>query len=165
MTKFPHVQTKRKGLQRTLNILAVAFMLAGVMLLVLYWSKLPESVAIHYNWKGEADGWGSKYTLILLPIIAFGLFMLLSVIEKKPQHFNYIVQITEQNAQIQYELARDLANITKNLSTILLMSITYTTIFEAIGIPIPYSNTIFVIFLVVIILVVIIYTIRSIKHK
>lgn len=48
--------------------------------------SLPDTIPIHFNAKGEADGWGSKHQIYLLPTIlgAVGLFvfLLMSNIQK-----------------------------------------------------------------------------------
>ncbi len=40
-----------------------------------------------------------------MPLIATGLYFLFAFIQKKPEMYNYVVQITEENAQKQYSLA------------------------------------------------------------
>jgi len=47
------------------------------------WGTLPETVPIHFNAKGEADGWGSKTTLIWLPLaMTLGTYLLMVFIPK-----------------------------------------------------------------------------------
>ena len=162
---FDHVKTEAKLIHKIFNVIALATLLSGVLLLIVYWSKLPDTVPIHFNIKGEADGWGSKYTLIILPIIAVGFYAFLTMMESKPHFFNFPVKITEQNAQQQFDLARDLLNVSKNLSTILLAVIAIFTVFDARETPIPYSNTIIFVLIGLLIAITIFYFIRSIKLK
>ncbi|MER2000695.1 MAG: DUF1648 domain-containing protein, partial [Lysinibacillus sp.] len=75
---FDHVKTETKLIHKIFNIIALATLLSGVLLIIIYWSKLPDTVPIHFNIKGEADGWGSKYTLIILPFIAGGFYAFLT---------------------------------------------------------------------------------------
>ncbi|WP_452221894.1 SdpI family protein [Lacinutrix salivirga] len=53
------------------------------------WNDLPETVPIHWNEKGEIDGYGSKITLwlipILLPLLVFILFSIIPKIDPKGQ--------------------------------------------------------------------------------
>jgi uncharacterized membrane protein len=45
------------------------------------WPQLPERLPVHWNIHGEADGYGGKFTgLLLLPIIVAGLYLLMLVI-------------------------------------------------------------------------------------
>lgn len=51
--------------------------------LVYIWGSLPETVPIHFNASGEADGWGSKNTLIWLPLaMTIGTYLLMLIIPK-----------------------------------------------------------------------------------
>lgn len=78
---------------------------AGYLFWILLWGMviwmyplLPEEIPIHFNGIGEADGFGSKTTIFLTPIIATFLVVLLSVLERNPENFNYTVKITKENA-------------------------------------------------------------------
>ena len=45
------------------------------------WGTLPDTVPIHFNAKGEADGWGSKTTLIWLPLaMTLGTYLLIDLL-------------------------------------------------------------------------------------
>ena len=47
------------------------------------WGSLPDTVPIHFNAKGEADGWGSKTSLIWLPLaMTLGTYLLMVFIPK-----------------------------------------------------------------------------------
>lgn len=61
----------------------IGFVLAPFVYLAIIWSTLPEKVPTHWNYKGEVDQWGDKYSLIallfLLPVLTY---LLLSVIPR-----------------------------------------------------------------------------------
>jgi uncharacterized membrane protein len=45
------------------------------------WSQLPDRIPVHWNLQGEVDGWGSKFTgLLLLPMTAVGMYLLMLVV-------------------------------------------------------------------------------------
>jgi len=51
--------------------------------LIYIWGSLPDTVPIHFNAQGEADGWGSKQTLIWLPLaMTLGTYLMMLVIPK-----------------------------------------------------------------------------------
>ena len=57
-------------------------MLLPVIAGVLLWGKLPESMPVHFNLAGEADGFASKYTAVLvmpLLLLALHLFLIFMV--------------------------------------------------------------------------------------
>ena len=48
-----------------------------------YWDKLPDRVAIHFNFKGEADGFGNKpMGILILPVINLLIWVLLKFLPK-----------------------------------------------------------------------------------
>ncbi|MCF8238392.1 MAG: DUF1648 domain-containing protein [Saprospiraceae bacterium] len=66
---------------------------------------LPETIPIHFNAAGEANGWGKKMTIWLLPLIAvFSVGMLLSVPSFNSKYINYPVAITTENRERQRQL-------------------------------------------------------------
>lgn len=164
-SKFKNVKTTSTALHKVLNIIGLSFWLVAVVLLLFNWSKLPETVPIHFNFKGEADGWGSKYSLIILPTLTITFYSFLSVFEKKPQYFNFAVKLTEQNIQKQFQMAHDMMNAVKNFSTVLLSFIVMSTVFDARETPIPYTNVILVAFIALLVTMTVIYLIRSIKNR
>lgn len=107
---------------------------AGYVLWLLFWGMviwmypfLPDEIPIHFNGVGEADGFGSKDTIFLTPIIATFLVLLLSVLERNPENFNYTVEITEENAPRQYLLGVRMMRWMKIFFLLLFMAIDYFT--------------------------------------
>jgi uncharacterized membrane protein len=70
------------------------------------WPQLPGDIAIHFNTRGEPDGWGSRWLLLLLPFLGTAIFAALIGLARFPWTFNYPWAITPENAQRQYLLAR-----------------------------------------------------------
>ncbi|WP_235444220.1 DUF1648 domain-containing protein [Zhouia amylolytica] len=109
--------------------------LIGIWILTLLnYSRLPETIPIHYNGAGEADGYGTKGSILTLPIISSFLFIGLTVLNKHPHLFNYPGTITEENAVRQYTLATRLIRLLKLVILIIFGLIVYQTIQNANGI-------------------------------
>jgi uncharacterized membrane protein len=113
---------------------------AGYVLWLLFWGMvvwmypmLPDEIPIHFNGVGEADGFGSKDSIFLTPIIATFLVLLLSVLERNPENFNYAVEITEDNAPRQYLLGVRMMRWMKVLLLILYITIEYFTMQTSLG--------------------------------
>jgi uncharacterized membrane protein len=74
-----------ENLKKELPILG--FVLLPFIYLGYLWNSLPQKVPIHWNYKGEIDGWGSKYALIgvlfLLPVFTYVLMLLIPKIDPK----------------------------------------------------------------------------------
>jgi uncharacterized membrane protein len=51
------------------------------------WNSLPEKVPMHWNYKGEIDDWGTKYSLLglifLLPVLTYVLMLVIPKINPK----------------------------------------------------------------------------------
>ncbi|WP_343585163.1 SdpI family protein [Flavobacterium sp.] len=61
-----------------IGIVLIPFIYLGTV-----WNSLPEIVPIHWNSKGEIDGWGNKFTLIgMLFILPVFTYLIMSVISK-----------------------------------------------------------------------------------
>src|SRR5690625_7494445 len=69
--------------------------------LLFVWQSLPSEVPAHYNALGEVDRWGSKWEMLILPIIATVLWIGMTILEKYPHVYNYI-NLTEDNVRNQY---------------------------------------------------------------
>ena len=74
---------------------------------------LPDIIPTHFNFKGVADGYGSRSSLFVLPVIASCIYVLITGLNKYPHMFNYMVTITEKNAETQYRLATRLLRVMK----------------------------------------------------
>lgn len=74
-----------KPLKKELPI--VGFVLMPFIYLAYLWNSLPEKVPIHWNYKGEIDNWGTKYSLIgllfLLPVLTYVLMLVIPQIDPK----------------------------------------------------------------------------------
>jgi uncharacterized membrane protein len=92
----------------------------GWVLLVGLWaiaglsfSDLPDTIPIHFNIAGEADGFGSKNDIFFLPIIGTLLFLGMTRLNNYPHMFNYPTRITEENAPTQYAIATQMIRVLK----------------------------------------------------
>ena len=74
--------------------------------------NLPATIPIHYNLKGEIDGYGHKVTILILPLVMSIVISGITFINKYPHYFNYSSTMKTENAAQQYTLAtRLLRNI------------------------------------------------------
>jgi uncharacterized membrane protein len=59
--------------------------------------RLPDRIPTHFDIAGNPNGWGSPAALLLLPIVAVGLYFAMTVVSRFPAAFNYPVRVTRQN--------------------------------------------------------------------
>ncbi|MCC9168731.1 DUF1648 domain-containing protein [Pontibacter harenae] len=50
----------------TMEIAIWAIILVPFAYLAFSWNQLPDQVPIHFDLKGEVNGWGSKFALVVL---------------------------------------------------------------------------------------------------
>lgn len=104
----PVFHLSRSPLEVGLEVVALVGVLACCWIAVQSWNSLPETIPLHFGLSGKPDGWGNKITIWLLPVLAVGLEILLTVVGRYPHTWNYPVPITEENARAQYVIGRSL---------------------------------------------------------
>ncbi|MBK7427990.1 MAG: SdpI family protein [Saprospiraceae bacterium] len=68
---------------KTLIREAILLIISTIPILILWqiWNLLPTEIPLHYNFKGEADSFGHKQTLLwFLPLTILGIYVLLLII-------------------------------------------------------------------------------------
>ena len=80
-----------------------------------YFKDLPDTIPMHFNASGDPDGFSSKNTLLIIPIVGSLIYTGLSVLSRYPHVFNYLKEITEENARKQYRMATRLLKILNTL--------------------------------------------------
>jgi uncharacterized membrane protein len=88
---------------------------------------LPDIIPIHYDGAGHASGFGGKGHILTLPLIATALFVVLTILNKFPQIFNYPVTITPDNAIRQYTYATRLIRYLKFIIVVIFGLIIFYT--------------------------------------
>lgn len=142
------------------------------VLLILYWlyitlsfRSLPSTIPTHYNFKGEPDAFGSSGTIFLLPIIGTFILIGFSALSKIPHHFNYLVVITEENAEKQYSTALTMLRFLKITILFVFIFIDYRTIQLAKKEDVSGQNWTFMILPLIIFIPVIYYIFQSFRKN
>jgi uncharacterized membrane protein len=116
-----------------LELTALLGIIFNLLIIWKWWPQVPTIVPTHFGPAGIADAWGSKESLFLLPAVAVGLYLLMTVLARFPNLYNYPWRITEQNSVIQYYLARALLAWLKTEIIWMFAWINYQTIQTALG--------------------------------
>ncbi|MBM7660215.1 putative membrane protein [Bacillus mesophilus] len=107
--------------------------IGSIILLISVWNQLPEKVPGHYNMAGEVDRWGSKWELLILPVVGAFMAIFMQVLEKFPEVHNYPQRFNESNAGQFYLQSRKLLNQVKNICLLLFSFILVESISVALG--------------------------------
>ncbi|MDZ7607116.1 MAG: DUF1648 domain-containing protein [Cyclobacteriaceae bacterium] len=101
----------------TLDVVLEGLAAVGVFImfaqLIRVWSSLPEEVPTHFGASGAPDDWGSKSTLLILPMVALVIYAGFTILSRFPYIFNFPVKVTETNYLTQYRLAKTLLSFVK----------------------------------------------------
>ena len=124
----PRLLLTLQPMDKWLEILALNGLIVLWIFCIRSYTILPEIIPTHFSGSGVVDGHGSKATLFILPVIATVIFLLLSVLNKYPYVFNYIVLITSDNAERQYRLATRMLRQLKLIIILLFGGISFAII-------------------------------------
>jgi len=122
------------------DIIGYSVFIGALVFLMIVWTKLPEEVPAHYNYKGEVDRFGSKRELFILPGTALFTTILMQTLEMFPEIYNYPKRFSEENAKDFYLNSRKMINQVKNVILILFSMILFESILLALGWDIRLSK-------------------------
>jgi uncharacterized membrane protein len=111
----------------------IFFYIFWVLSLFIYF-KLPTTIPTHFNASGQADDYGNKMTLLILPIFATIIYIGVTQLIKYPHIFNYSTKITLDNAQKQYAIATRLLRFLKLVILVIFSLIILFTYLTTIGV-------------------------------
>jgi uncharacterized membrane protein len=123
---------KRLATRReTASLLAV---FAAAAIIATSWDTLPDRVPSHFGAAGAPDAFGSKGNVLAPPALTAGLYLFFSVFQLiPPRLYNYPVQISADNALVQYSLARTMLAAVKACTCMLLAGGTWLGVQVALG--------------------------------
>lgn len=95
---------KKTNFDKNMNRVSLLLMVVTLIVFVYQWMVLPDSVPVHSDIAGNVDRWGSKAELLVLPIIPWILYGLLSLVEHFPKLWNTLIAVTSDNLEQVYSL-------------------------------------------------------------
>lgn len=87
---------------RVINLVATLLLLALWGIPLYFYGALPERMPVHFNLAGDADRWGTKSTIWLLPMIGALIYFGFGWLSRHPEKLNYLKPVTSENAARQY---------------------------------------------------------------
>lgn len=143
-----------------------------ILLIVLFaglartYSNLPESVASHFNIKGVPDSYGGRSSLFVLALVTLGIYVLLTIMRRYPNLYNYPVKITEENARMQYQIARNYIAVLKLSVMLIFAIIEWNIIHLSLGESKTYlQGTSFLVFLTLVLVLPFVYYLMLAKRN
>lgn len=128
----PVLDLEKSALERMADGIAMLSVIASMGYLVVKWSIIPDTVATHFNFRGEPDGWGNKWLIVIPLIIGVVIWIGMHFLEKIPQSYNYL-WLTEENVHRQYKNAQLLVNSMKNIILVFFSFMTFESVRVSLG--------------------------------
>ena len=73
---------------KIMNLFSLLLLLGMFLYTAIKWPSLPQTIATHFNFMGEADGWGGKGNIWLMPVMSLLLYLLLTATTYFPGIWN-----------------------------------------------------------------------------
>lgn len=135
MKNQPVLYLPKSVAEHSLNAAAWLFTALHFVLAWNCFPDLPEQIPTHFNVAGEADKFGSKNTVFLVPVLSLFLVAGLAWLVRFPHKFNYPNKITPENAAFEYRKMRLVLLLVNALTSLMFMLITWNILQGATGGP------------------------------
>jgi uncharacterized membrane protein len=133
MKTRPKIRPQKSVWDRVLEVIAIAALAYGVVLVLQAWSTLPTTIPTHFDAAGNADGFGRKGMIWLLPAISVVMVPATLFLRRFPWLSNVPIEITVENAAYQYALIVRLLSLLACTVSLLFTVLVYDTISIAGG--------------------------------
>lgn len=151
MENRPVLDLSKSSAERWLDAAAWLFVTLGFALALGHYPDLPQQIPTHFNAANEADKFGSKNTIFLLPVISLALVAGLTFLARFPHKFNYINKITPDNAAFEYRRMRTMLRAVNALTGLLFLVITWDILQAATGVSKGLSIGFWLVFILVVV--------------
>lgn len=129
----PKIKIKREKLDLFLEAISIAVIIFVLVYTLLQFNSLPEKIPSHFDSTGTPDDYQNKNSIWVLPIIGLVIYLVITFLSQYPHTFNYMVKITEENAETQYRKAVRMINLIKTITIIAFGYISFSSIQIAKG--------------------------------
>ena len=132
MEARPKIKLQLSPLDKLVELVGRCIIALLWILTLFAFFKMPDTVPTHFNALGQADGYGNKGTIFILPVIATNLFIVLTLLNRYPHILNYSTKITEANAVQQYTIATRMLRFLKLAVVIIFTAIVSGTFLTSV---------------------------------
>jgi uncharacterized membrane protein len=133
MKQRPILKIPLSNLDKVLEISSFLLLLLLWIYVFIHVPSLPDAIPTHFGLNGKVDSFGSKYTIFALPILTTVMLAGLTFLNRYPHIFNYLTEITQENAFVQYQAAQQVIRILKISLTLTFGFVTFAIISNTQG--------------------------------
>ncbi|WP_160689105.1 DUF1648 domain-containing protein [Clostridium sp. C2-6-12] len=135
---------------KILILIATIPIILTLIYIKITWSTIPEIIPTHFGFSGTPDAYGNKRSLFIIVVITIIFHLLLGMLSKFPQYYNYPFEITEKNVEPLYKIGRQTMLLIDLEISIFLSMLAWQNIQAAIGKIEKINGTFLFLFLIVI---------------
>lgn len=106
--KMENGKIKTSTFQKVVGVLSLLIMIIVLIVFFFQYLKLPQEIAVHFNFEGQPDRYGSKSEMFVLIVAFIGIYLLLTFVSRAPSMWNSGVEVTEENKEKVYSICKDL---------------------------------------------------------
>ena len=128
------MKIKNNKIDILMEVLCLVMLVGLTIYLGISWSSLPDKIPAHYDFAGNIDRWGKKEELLIVPIMSWFLYLMITGLEQIPSIWNTGVTVTIEN---KYRVYRVLKYMVKSMKLIMVVDFTYLTINSLCGQALP----------------------------
>lgn len=131
--KRPKINLKRTTKDNLLITITLLAVILSFVLIIMHYFDLPNDIARHFDGQGNPNIIGSKTSIVALPIVSLIITTFMLLLCKIPQSFNYLTEITPDNAKFQYSLAILMMRLLAMITALMSLHLTYEIIEVGLG--------------------------------
>lgn len=133
LKKGPKIDVRPDTIDRKIILVGWLIVVINFILALGYYFQLPEIIPTRFNLKGEANGYGPKETLLIIPALSGIIYLGMTLVatKMKPHYMNFPVKVTERNAPRLYPIGIRML-VVSNLNTVIILLAIHIMILMAI---------------------------------
>ena len=131
--KRPKIKVPLQQLDIVLELVTISLLLLTCIYTIVQYGNLADTIPTHFNAAGEADDFGHKSSIFIIPGIGIALYLLLFILNKYPHKHNYMVNITEENALKNYRFSTRILRFVNLFCVALMAYITFIIVRSSEG--------------------------------
>lgn len=107
------MEMKYTTLQKIIEAIGIIITIVYIIYFIVSFGSLPDKTPAHYDFAGEVTRYGSKYEMLLLPILAVLMYGGITLLQKYPSVWNVPIKVTPENKDQVYSILRTMIIVTK----------------------------------------------------
>ena len=128
------MKLKNNKIDWIIELICLILLVGVTAYFIFNWSSIPDKIPVHYDWEGNIDRWGNKKEMIILPIMSWFLYLMITGLQQLPLAWNTGVKITAENEERVYRM---LKYMLETMKLIMVADFTYLSMNSLMGKSLP----------------------------